>query len=157
VRALRVADLHAYKAFLKHPPPDWVSATKWPRSDARYRPFMGLLSDASRRQALVAVKGLLAYAEMTRYLRRDLGAVVKTVKAHAGARITRYLTQDVIRLALTTLDARAGECGRAAAPACPRSSAPPWVRCIRKATAAGGSMCSARTTSRASGDWCNTV
>jgi len=106
LRALRVADLHAYKEFLKNPPPDWVSATKWPRSDARYRPFTGPLADASRRQALVAVKGLLAYAEMTGYLRRDPGALVKNVKAQAGARITRYLTQDAIRLALTTLDAR---------------------------------------------------
>lgn len=106
LRALRVADLNAYKEFLKNPPPDWVSTTKWPRGDERYRPFTGPLSDGSRRQALVAVKGLLAYAEMTGYLRRDPGALVKNVKAQAGARITRYLTQDAISLALTTIDAR---------------------------------------------------
>ncbi|MGZ9709257.1 tyrosine-type recombinase/integrase [Glaciimonas sp. GNP009] len=106
LRALRVAELSAYKEFLKCPPPEWVSTTRWPRSDARYRPFSGPLSDGSRRQALVAVKGLLAYAEQTGYLRRDPGALVKNVKAQAGARITRYLTQEAIALALATIAAR---------------------------------------------------
>ncbi|MEB0014360.1 tyrosine-type recombinase/integrase [Glaciimonas sp. Gout2] len=106
LRALRVADLNAYKAFLKHPPPDWVSTTRWPRSDARYRPFSGPLADGSRRQALVAVKGLLSYAEKSGYLRRDPGALVKNVTAPASARITRYLTRDAIDLALATLAAR---------------------------------------------------
>lgn len=106
LRVLRVADLNAYKAFLKHPPPDWVSTTRWPRSDARYRPFSGPLADGSRRQALVAVKGLLAYAEKTGYLRRDPGALVKNIKAQSGARITRYLHQEAIALALATIAAR---------------------------------------------------
>jgi len=139
----RVADLHAYKEFLKNPLPDGVATTTWPRSAARNRPFTGPMPRGVRRGS----PGRLAYAAMTGYLRRDPGALVKNVKAQAGARITRYLTQDAIRLALTTLDARAGECDRAAAPACPRSSAPPWVRCIRKATA--GATCPARATNRA--------
>ena len=105
LRQLSVADLNAYKEFLRAPPPDWVSTTKWPRSDERYRPFSGPLSDASRRQAMIAVKGLMAFAEQTGYLRRDPGALVKNVKAPTASRVTRYLTQDAIGLALATLEA----------------------------------------------------
>ena len=97
---LNVADLNGYKEFLKNPPPDWVSTTKWPRSDPRYRPFTGPLSDASRRQAMIAVKGLMGFAEQTGYLRRNPGALVRNVRAAISSRISRYLTQGAIALAL---------------------------------------------------------
>ena len=100
---LNVADLNAYKEFLKDPPPEWVSATKWPRKDPRYRPFTGPLSDASRRQAMIAVKGLLGFAEQTGYVRRNPGALVRNVRAPSASRITRYLTQSAIALALETV------------------------------------------------------
>jgi site-specific recombinase XerD len=103
---LNVADLNAYKEFLKNPPPDWVSTTKWPRKDARYRPFTGPLSDASRRQAMIAVKGLMGFAEQTGYLRRNPGALVRNVRAPSASRITRYLTQGAIALALETVSSR---------------------------------------------------
>jgi site-specific recombinase XerD len=103
---LNVADLNAYKEFLKDPPPDWVSATKWPRKDPRYRPFTGPLSDASRRQAMIAVKGLMGFAEQTGYLRRNPGALVRNVRAASSSRITRYLTQGAIALALETVSNR---------------------------------------------------
>jgi site-specific recombinase XerD len=103
---LNVADLNAYKEFLKNPPPDWVSTTKWPRKDPRYRPFTGPLSDASRRQAMIAVKGLMGFAEQTGYLRRNPGALVRNVRAASSSRITRYLTQGAISLALETVSAR---------------------------------------------------
>ncbi|WP_202412785.1 tyrosine-type recombinase/integrase [Duganella lactea] len=106
LRQLNVADLNAYKEFIKSPPPDWVSATKWPRSDPRYRPFSGPLSDASRRQAMIAVKGLFAYATQTGYLRRDPAALVKHVKTVGASRITRYLTQDALALAIDTVSTR---------------------------------------------------
>ncbi|MFA9216156.1 MAG: tyrosine-type recombinase/integrase [Sphingomonadaceae bacterium] len=109
MRQLTVSDLNAYKDFLKAPPDDWISTTKWPRSDERYRPFSGPLSDASRRQAMIAVKGLFAFAEQTGYLRRDPGALVKHVRTPGGSRITRYLTQDAISLALATLDSRTAD------------------------------------------------
>jgi hypothetical protein len=101
-----VADLNGYKDFLKSPPQDWISSTKWPRSDPRYRPFTGPLSDASRRQAMIAVKGLFAYAAHTGYLRRDPAALVKHVKTVSASRITRYLTTDALNLALSTAAAR---------------------------------------------------
>ncbi|AKU20988.1 tyrosine-type recombinase/integrase [Massilia sp. NR 4-1] len=107
LRMLTVADLNAYKDFLKEPPADWISSTKWPRSDPRYRPFSGPLSDASRRQAMIAVKGLMAFAEQTGYLRRDPGALVKNVKMPHVKRVTRYLTQQAISLALETVSQRA--------------------------------------------------
>ncbi|CAN7333989.1 tyrosine-type recombinase/integrase [Pseudoduganella sp. LjRoot289] len=109
LRQLQVSDLNAYKEFLREPPADWVSATKWPRTDPRYRPFSGPLSDASRRQAMIAVKGLMAFAEQTGYLRRDPGAMVKHVKTRGASRITRYLSQDAIALALSTVAGRAAE------------------------------------------------
>jgi site-specific recombinase XerD len=100
---LNVADLNAYKDFLKDPPPEWVCTTKWPRTDPRYRPFTGPLSDASRRQAMIAVKGLLGFAEQTGYLRRNPGALVRNVRTPSASRITRYLTQGAIALALETV------------------------------------------------------
>lgn len=103
---LNVADLNAYKEFIKDPPPDWVSTTKWPRTDPRYRPFTGPLSDASRRQALIAVKGLMGFAEQTGYLRRNPGALVRNVRTPTASRITRYLTQAAIALALDTVATR---------------------------------------------------
>jgi site-specific recombinase XerD len=106
LRQLTVADLNGYKEFLKAPPPDWISTTKWPRSDPRYRPFSGPLSDASRRQAMIAVKGLFAYAAHTGYLRRDPAALVKHVKTASASRITRYLTPDALELALAVVAAR---------------------------------------------------
>jgi site-specific recombinase XerD len=109
LRQLQVADLNAYKEFLREPPPDWISTTKWPRTDPRYRPFSGPLSDPSRRQAMIAVKGLMAFAEQTGYLRRDPGALVKHVKTRGASRITRYLSQDAINLALATVAGRAAD------------------------------------------------
>ncbi len=103
---LNVADLNAYKEFLRDPPPDWVSTTKWPRSDPRYRPFTGPLSDPSRRQAMIAVKGLLAFAEQTGYLRRNPAALVRNVRTPVSSRVTRYLTQEAIALAIDTVSRR---------------------------------------------------
>ena len=103
---LNVADLNAYKDFLRNPPPDWISKTKWPRNDPRYRPFTGQLSDPSRRQAMIAVKGLLAFAEQTGYLRRNPGALVRNVRTPVASRITRYLTPEAIALAIDTVSNR---------------------------------------------------
>ena len=103
---LTVADLHAYKEFIRHPPPEWISTTKWPRNDPRYRPFSGPLSDASRRQAMIAVKGLLGYAEQTGYLRRNLARLVRNVRAPHTSRITRYLTPQAIGHALEAVSQR---------------------------------------------------
>jgi len=106
---LTVADLNAYKEFIRQPPPEWVSTTKWPRNDPRYRPFTGPLSDTSRRQAMIAVKGVLAFAEHTGYLRRNPARLVRNVRAPHASRITRYLTPQAIAYALAAAEARPGE------------------------------------------------
>ena len=111
---LTVADLNAYKEFIRQPPPDWVSTTKWPRNDPRYRPFTGPLSDTSRRQAMIAVKGVLAFAEHTGYLRRNPARLVRNVRAPHASRITRYLTPQAIAYALAAAEARPGESEAAA-------------------------------------------
>ncbi len=106
---LSVADLNAYKEFIRNPPPEWTCTTKWPRSDPRYRPFSGPLSDASRRQAMIAVKGLLGYAEQTGYLRRNPARLVRNVRASNASRITRYLTAQAIAYALDAVASRVAE------------------------------------------------
>jgi len=106
---LNVADLNTYKEFIRQPPPEWVCTTKWPRNDPRYRPFSGPLSDASRRQSMIAIKGLLAFAEHTGYLRRNPARLVRNVRAPHASRITRYLTPQAIAYALAAADARPGD------------------------------------------------
>lgn len=106
---LHVEDLIAYKAFLKDPQPEetWVSATKWRRDDARWRPFSGPLSEPSMRQAFRVVKALLEFAKNAGYLRRNAGALVKNVKTAREARVTRYLSAQSICHVYAAMDALA--------------------------------------------------
>ncbi len=106
---LSVADLNAYKEFIRQPPEEWISTTKWPRNDPRYRPFTGPLSDTSRRQAMIAIKGVLAYAEHTGYLRRNPARLVRNVRAPHASRITRYLTPAAIGYAMAAAEAHRGD------------------------------------------------
>jgi len=113
-KQLNVADLNAYKEFIRQPPPEWICTTKWPRNDPRYRPFSGPLSDTSRRQSMIAIKGVLAYAEQTGYLRRNPARLVRNVRTAQASRITRYLTPAAIAYALTAAEARPGDSEAAA-------------------------------------------
>jgi site-specific recombinase XerD len=58
---------------------------------------------------MIAVKGLLGFAEQTGYLRRNPAALVRNVRAPSASRITRYLTQGAIALAVDTVAARPAE------------------------------------------------
>jgi site-specific recombinase XerD len=58
---------------------------------------------------MIAVKGLMAFAEQTGYLRRNPGALVRNVRAPSASRITRYLTHQAISLALATVSSRLAE------------------------------------------------
>ena len=111
LRELRVEDLTAYKEWLRDPQPadQWISPTRWPRSDARWRPFSGPLSDASARQAFRTVKALMTFATNAGYLRRNAGSLVKNIKALREGRVMRYLSVmavDFVYAALDTLPAR---------------------------------------------------
>lgn len=99
LRQLRIEHLAHYREFLADPQPadEWVSATRWPRGDVRWRPFSGPLSPNSVRQAFRAVKAFLAFARNSGYLAIDPGSLVKNVKAAKTARITRYLDGNALR------------------------------------------------------------
>ncbi|GAC1411560.1 MAG: hypothetical protein NVSMB6_12910 [Burkholderiaceae bacterium] len=104
---LRVEDLADYKAFLGNPQPreQWVSDTKWPRADARWRPFAGPLSAVSANHAFRVVKALLEFAKDAGYLDRNAGAPVRNVKTGRQARITRYLGLPAVSFIHAALDA----------------------------------------------------
>ena len=103
---LRIEDLLAYKAFLLDPQPAqrWISRTKWPRSDGRWRPFSGPLAPVSANHAFRVVKALLEFAKDTGYLQRNPGALVKNVRATRQARVTRYLDAAAIAQVHAALD-----------------------------------------------------
>lgn len=104
---LRIEDLIAYKAFLLDPQPAerWISNTKWPRSDSRWRPFSGPLSAVSANHAFRVVKALLEFAKDAGYLQRNAGALVGNIKTRRDARVTRYLPPDAIDYVRTAIDA----------------------------------------------------
>jgi integrase len=89
-------DLQRFKAFLGDPQPvsRWVSATggKYPRGDARWRPFNGPLSPASQRQALVILNGLFTWLVDAGYLRGNPMALLRQRSRRSAPRITRYLS-----------------------------------------------------------------
>jgi integrase/recombinase XerD len=95
---LRIEDLLAYRAFLSDPQPasHWISATKWPRADSRWRPFSGPLAPVSAAHAFRVAKALLEFATDTGYLPRNAGALVKNLKAPRPARVSRFLSDRAI-------------------------------------------------------------
>lgn len=108
---LTVDDIVGYREMLRAPPAALVSSKRVPRlvdgvRNPDYRPFNGPLSDASRRQALLAVRGLLTYAERTGYVIGNPAALVKNVKLTRGARVVRYLPPDAVEHVLATLQQR---------------------------------------------------
>jgi len=106
LQQLNVADLNAYKEFLHNPPPAWISRTKWPRNDPRYRPLSGPLSDASRCQAIIAVKALFSFAEQIGYLKGNTAALFRNVSKPARDPTTRYLDANAVALAVETVSRR---------------------------------------------------
>lgn len=108
---LRIEDLIAYKGFLLDPQPaqQWISATKWPRGDPRWRPFSGPLSDVSANHAFRVVKALLEFAKDAGYLSRNAGALVKNIKTRHDARVTRYLDETAVLQIHAALDARTSQ------------------------------------------------
>ncbi|MFL9921521.1 tyrosine-type recombinase/integrase [Paraburkholderia fungorum] len=89
-------DLLLFRAFVVNPQPAdrWVSANggKYPRGDARWRPFNGPLSLASQRQALVILNGMFTWLVDAGYLRGNPMALLRQRGKHAAPRVTRYLS-----------------------------------------------------------------
>ncbi|CAE6841605.1 tyrosine-type recombinase/integrase [Paraburkholderia haematera] len=88
-------DLLLFRAFLANPQPAarWVSATggKYPRDDARWRPFNGPLSPASQQQALIILNGMFTWLVDAGYLRGNPMALLRQRGKRAAPRVTRYL------------------------------------------------------------------
>ena len=108
--AIRVEDLLAYKTFLRDPQPaaQWVSVTRWPRRDPRWRPFAGPLGEPSIRQAFRVAKALLTFGVNAGYLRRNPGVLVKNIKTSRDARVTRYLPVTAIGFIHAAIEALPG-------------------------------------------------
>ncbi|MFZ6659126.1 tyrosine-type recombinase/integrase [Undibacterium sp. TJN19] len=98
LQGMRVEDLVTYREWLRNPQPtdQWVSLTRWPRRDPRWRPFSGPLSDPSVRQAFRVVKSLMTFATNAGYLDRNAGSLVKNIKTRSDARVTRYLSASAV-------------------------------------------------------------
>lgn len=105
---LLIEDMASYREFLLDPQPreKWISAsayspddprynancgTKWPRTDARWRPFSGPLSAQSARQSFRVARALTAFAKQTGYIDLEPGALVKNFRVPRHARVERYL------------------------------------------------------------------
>jgi site-specific recombinase XerD len=92
-------DLLRFKVFLAHPQPAtrWVSATggKYPRADARWRPFNGPLSGASVRQALIILNGMFTWLVDAGYLRGNPMALLRQRGRREAPRVTRYLSMSL--------------------------------------------------------------
>ena len=108
--AIRVEDLLAYKTFLRDPQPaaQWISVTRWPRRDPRWRPFAGPLGEPSIRQAFRVAKALLTFSVNAGYLRRNPGVLVKNIKTSRDARVTRYLPVTAIDFIYAVIKALPG-------------------------------------------------
>ncbi|WP_407973263.1 tyrosine-type recombinase/integrase (plasmid) [Burkholderia pyrrocinia] len=94
-------DLRLFKAFLADPQPTarWVSLNddgskggKYPRGDARWRPFNGRLSPASQRQALVILNGMFTWLVDAGYLRGNPMALLRQRAKRSAPRVTRCLS-----------------------------------------------------------------
>jgi hypothetical protein len=92
-------DLQQFNAFLVDPQPAsrWVSRKddgaiggKYPRGDARWRPFNGPLSAASQRQARVILNGLLTWLVEVGYLRGNPMALLRQRAKRSAPRVTRH-------------------------------------------------------------------
>ena len=108
--AIRVEDLLAYKTFLRDPQPaaQWISSTRWPRRDPRWRPFAGPLGEPSIRQAFRVAKALLTFGVNAGYLRRNPGVLVKNIRTSRDARVTRYLPVTSIDFIYAAIEALPG-------------------------------------------------
>lgn len=91
-------DFMAYEKFLKNPQPAelWISKTKYPLDDERWRAFSGPLSISSVRYALGVINNLFTWLVNAEYLRANPLALRKDDRSAArkSHQLTRYLDID---------------------------------------------------------------
>jgi integrase/recombinase XerD len=92
-------DLLLYQRFLANPQPveRWVMAPgrKLPRSHPGWRPFAGVLSPVSQRQAMVTINSLLSWLVQAGYLAGNPLALSRQRRARSGPRVIRFLEEDL--------------------------------------------------------------
>jgi site-specific recombinase XerD len=100
LRQVRYEDFTAYSAFLAEPLPAdvWVSATHWPRSDPRWRPFAGPLAETSHRQAIAFIKALFYWAHAAQYLTANPAALLGKMISSDNEPVERYLPIEAISM-----------------------------------------------------------
>lgn len=64
-------DYVAYREFLSDPGPEWIMDKRYSRSELKWRPFMGPLTDKSRYYALTVVFSLVKFLTDTGWLRAN--------------------------------------------------------------------------------------
>jgi len=109
-------DWLAYRKFLQDPQPTsrWVSedGRKLPRSDPRWRPFTGSLSDSSQRQAGVILNSLFSWLVGAGYLIGNPLALSRGRKRRISPRVTRYLDDDLWSEVKATVDGMSRDTSR---------------------------------------------
>jgi len=90
-------DLLNYQHFLPRPPDHWVmgSGRKWPRHHPLWRPFVGPLSQASIRQALVILNSMFTWLVQVGYLLGNPLSFLRQRRAPQTARVIRFLDEEL--------------------------------------------------------------
>ncbi|MFB9243798.1 tyrosine-type recombinase/integrase [Massilia antarctica] len=103
---VRYEDLLAFAAFIADPQPadQWISATRFPRVDPRWRPFCGRLADVSQLQALTVIKSLFRWACAAEYLQANPAQLLTGMRAVSSETIERHLPPAAISLLLEAAD-----------------------------------------------------
>lgn len=94
-KLLRV-DIRAFEAFARQPPPDWVSASKLPRSHPDWRPFAGPLSPGSLRQATLILKALMSWLQAAGYAQTNPFLLDRRRHRRIPASVIRYLSHEAV-------------------------------------------------------------
>ncbi len=109
-------DLLVYQHFLSNPQPAsrWVmrGGRKFGRADPGWRPFAGVLSPTSERQATVILNVLFSWLVNAGYLAGNPLSLSRQRSRKAKPRITRYLEEDLWNEVKLTIDAMPRESGR---------------------------------------------
>jgi site-specific recombinase XerD len=106
LRTVYYEHLLAYANFINQPAPadQWVAAAKYPRTDPRWRPFLGPLSEPSQRQALVILKGLFGWARAAGYLAHNPAKLLGNLALSGEEAVSRFLPSPAIPLLLAAVE-----------------------------------------------------
>lgn len=109
-------DLLVYQRFLGDPQPAerWImkAGRKWSRFEPDWRPFAGVLSATSQRQAIVILNTLFSWLVNAGYLAGNPLSLSRQRQRKAKPRITRYLDEELWREVKAAIEAMPRETDR---------------------------------------------